>query len=104
MSNKTRRAEAGYQWAIAHDPEKPEKRKDAVLSVRISPQDRDAIARLATAAGISQGDLIVRKVLGVTEDVLERRIARLEARAQRLERRSYGVALSDLEFDALEGE
>jgi hypothetical protein len=32
---------------------------------------------------------------------LERRISRLEARARRLERKSYGVALSNAEFDEL---
>jgi uncharacterized protein (DUF1778 family) len=98
MSEKTRRAEAGYQYAIRNAPER---RRDDVLSVRIRREDRDAIARLAIAAGISQGELIVRKVLGYTEDVLERRISRLEARARRLERKSYGVALSNAEFDEL---
>ena len=60
--------------------------KSAVLSVRISPADRDAIATLAVELGISQSETIVRKVLGRTDDAIEARFAETEARLERLER------------------
>ena len=60
MSEKTRRAEAGYQRLIRMgDP------KTAMLSVRITPADRDAIAALALKLGVTQSELVSRKVLGV---------------------------------------
>ncbi len=96
MSEKTRRAEAGYQRLIRMgDP------KTAMLSVRITPADRDAIAALALELGITQSDLVSRKVLGKMSDALEVRIARAEARVARLERKSYGIALSDEEIDRM---
>ena len=60
--------------------------KTAVLSVRVAPADRDAIAALAVELGISQSELIVRRVLGRTNDAIEARFAETEARLERLER------------------
>ena len=96
MTEKTRRAEAGYQRLIRMgDP------KTAVLSVRITPADRDAIAALALKLGVTQSELVSRKVLGKMSDALEVRIARTEARVARLERKSYGIVLSDEEIDRM---
>lgn len=103
MSERTKRAEAGYQRATWEPVDEHGERlqKTAVLSVRMTLEDRDAIIALARRLGVSQGDLVTRKVLGKVSDVLEVRIARIERRIARLERKSYGIALSDAEIDQM---
>jgi hypothetical protein len=54
------------------------KRKSVVFSVRMAPDDRAEIIRLASEAGISQSELIVRRVLGRGADRLETRVRELE--------------------------
>jgi hypothetical protein len=78
-----------------------ENAKSAVFSVRVTPRDLAAIRALADEAGLSQSEFVVRRLLGRDGSPLERRVVRLEARLARLERRSYGVELSDEEADAI---
>ncbi len=98
MSEKTRKAEAGYQRLIRMP--KPGT-KQAMFSIRISEADRDAIAALAIELGVTQSTLVTRKVLGRMTDALEVRLLRAEARVARLERKTYGIALSDDEIDRM---
>lgn len=103
MSEQTKRAEASYQRAILApvnehgDPIQ----KTAVFSIRVTPSDRDAIAALATRLGVTQSDLVTRKVLGKVADALEVRMTRTERRIARLERKLYGITLSDAEIDQM---
>ena len=53
-------------------------KKTVTFAVRMDPEDRDAIRRLAAESGLSQSELVTRRVLGRGSDALEARIARLE--------------------------
>ena len=79
----------------------PKYTRTAVFSMRISPEDRDAIAKMASELGITPRALVIRKVLGRMPVQLENRVARVEARIARLERRTYGVALSNEDVDRM---
>ena len=74
MSEKTKRAEASYQRMI----QRPTGPGESVyqLNIRVSKEDRDAIAALAEELGLTQSALIRRKVLGKLPDALERRVVR----------------------------
>jgi uncharacterized protein (DUF1778 family) len=68
------------------------KRKDTVLSIRISTADRDRIIAAAEEAGLSQSEFILRATLSgpLAERTLAERVDELEARLQRLEDRQHG--------------
>jgi hypothetical protein len=102
---RMRRAEEGYQQLIAPKRPRVAKAKTVMLSMRVSPENRDAIAQNAYEAGLSQSDYISRLVLGELapegRGAYERRLSVVEKRIARLERKAYGIELSDDEIDAL---
>jgi hypothetical protein len=59
--------------------------KSATLAIRIAPEDRDAIARLASKAGMSQSDFIVARALGRPMKNVGGQISDLERRLEQLE-------------------
>jgi hypothetical protein len=81
------------------------KRKDTVLSIRISTADRDRITAAAEEAGLSQSEFILRATLSnplaeTPSSPLAERVAELEARLQRLEDRQHGWIADGSDFRA----
>jgi hypothetical protein len=66
--------------------------KDTVLSIRISPADRELIAARAKEAGLSQSDYVLQKTLGrrTGRSEMSARVADLEARVKKLEEPGRG--------------
>ena len=59
--------------------------KTAMLSLRISPADRDEIAARATEAGLSQSVYVTRTVLQMPTEGLKARFEAIERRLYQLE-------------------